>query len=118
MKVAILDDYQNVALELADWSSVARRAEITVFNDHVADPSVLVRWASRRYRSSSLSSALLPYRSRLKELAGFILVHLAGKQAGLSVCSGASLQSSPGNELGPVAAESCSRRPRAARRRG
>ena len=38
MKVAILDDYQNVALELADWSSVASRAEITVFNDHVADP--------------------------------------------------------------------------------
>jgi hypothetical protein len=33
MKVAILDDYQNVALRLADWSAVARRAEITVFND-------------------------------------------------------------------------------------
>src|SRR5712672_4351790 len=42
MKVAILDDYQNVALELADWSSVARRAEITVFNDHVADPDAVV----------------------------------------------------------------------------
>jgi phosphoglycerate dehydrogenase-like enzyme len=42
MKVAILDDYQNVALELADWSSVASRAEITVFNDHVADPDVVV----------------------------------------------------------------------------
>ena len=42
MKVAILDDYQNVALELADWSSVASRAEITVFNDHVADPEAVV----------------------------------------------------------------------------
>ena len=42
MKVAILDDYQNVALELADWSSVASRAEITVFNDHVADPDAVV----------------------------------------------------------------------------
>lgn len=39
MKVAILDDYQNVALQLADWSAVRRHAEITVFNDHVADPS-------------------------------------------------------------------------------
>src|SRR6266550_2169037 len=37
MKVAILDDYQNVALRLADWSGVRRHAEITVFNDHVAD---------------------------------------------------------------------------------
>jgi phosphoglycerate dehydrogenase-like enzyme len=42
MRVAILDDYQNVALRLADWSAVARRAEITVFNDHVADPAAVV----------------------------------------------------------------------------
>ena len=42
MKVAILDDYQNVALQLADWSGVRRHAEITVFNDHVADHSAVV----------------------------------------------------------------------------
>jgi phosphoglycerate dehydrogenase-like enzyme len=42
MKIAILDDYQNVALRMADWSPVARRAEIAVFNDHVADPNALV----------------------------------------------------------------------------
>ena len=42
MKVAILDDYQDVALRLADWSAVTRRADITVFNDHVADPAALV----------------------------------------------------------------------------
>jgi phosphoglycerate dehydrogenase-like enzyme len=42
MKVAILDDFQNVALRLADWSGVARRAEVTVFNDHVADPAAVV----------------------------------------------------------------------------
>src|SRR5712675_726758 len=42
MKVAILDDYQNVALRLADWSGVRRHAEITVFNDHVADHSAVV----------------------------------------------------------------------------
>jgi phosphoglycerate dehydrogenase-like enzyme len=43
MKVAIIDDYQNVALAMADWSSIARRAEITVFNDHVADPDAAVK---------------------------------------------------------------------------
>jgi phosphoglycerate dehydrogenase-like enzyme len=42
MKVAILDDYQNVALRLADWSGVRRHAEITVLNDHIADPSAVV----------------------------------------------------------------------------
>jgi lactate dehydrogenase-like 2-hydroxyacid dehydrogenase len=42
MKIAILDDYQNVALKMADWSALSSRAEITVFNDHVADPAALV----------------------------------------------------------------------------
>jgi hypothetical protein len=42
MKVAILDNFQNVALGLADWSPVARRAEITVFTDHLADPAAVV----------------------------------------------------------------------------
>jgi len=42
MKIAILDDYQNVALKMADWSALSGRAEITVFNDHLADPSALV----------------------------------------------------------------------------
>jgi phosphoglycerate dehydrogenase-like enzyme len=42
MNVAILDDYQHVALRLAGWSGVRRHAEITVFNDHIADPSAVV----------------------------------------------------------------------------
>ena len=35
--IAILDDYQNVSLEMADWSPLAGRAAITVFNDHLSD---------------------------------------------------------------------------------
>jgi hypothetical protein len=27
MKIAILDDYQNVALKMADWTALAARAE-------------------------------------------------------------------------------------------
>lgn len=42
VKVAILDDCQNVALSMADWTPVTQRADITVFNDHVADPDLLV----------------------------------------------------------------------------
>ena len=42
MQVAILDDYQDIALQLADWSRIRHRAEITVFNDHLADPSAVV----------------------------------------------------------------------------
>jgi phosphoglycerate dehydrogenase-like enzyme len=42
MRVAILDDYQNVALSMADWSEVAARADITVFSDHLADQDAVV----------------------------------------------------------------------------
>ena len=42
LKVAVLDDYQNVALSLADWPSLDGRASITVFNDHVANPDTVV----------------------------------------------------------------------------
>jgi len=42
MNVAILDDYQHVALRLADWSDVRRHAEIVVFNDHVGEPSAVI----------------------------------------------------------------------------
>jgi phosphoglycerate dehydrogenase-like enzyme len=37
MRVAVLDDYQRVALSSADWSKVQRRADVVVFSDHVFD---------------------------------------------------------------------------------
>jgi phosphoglycerate dehydrogenase-like enzyme len=42
MKIAILDDYQNVAARCADWSPLAAWAELTFFNDHVSDTDALV----------------------------------------------------------------------------
>ena len=42
MKVAILDDYQNVSLTMADWSAVAEKAEIVVFSDHVSGLDAVV----------------------------------------------------------------------------
>lgn len=35
--VAILDDYAGVALQVADWSGVQKRAEITVFDRHLTE---------------------------------------------------------------------------------
>src|ERR1700754_2042108 len=43
VQVAILDDYQNVALSMADWSEVAAHADITVFTDHLADQDAVVQ---------------------------------------------------------------------------
>ena len=35
IRIAVLDDYQNVSMEMADWSSLAGRADITVFNEEI-----------------------------------------------------------------------------------
>ena len=48
MRVAILDDYQQVALASADWSAVRAIAELHVFPQHIA-------------RTEALVSALEPY---------------------------------------------------------
>ncbi|OBI95933.1 hydroxyacid dehydrogenase [Mycobacterium alsense] len=36
-KVAILDDYAGLALDLADWSPVQNRSEVTVFGRHLSE---------------------------------------------------------------------------------
>src|ERR1700737_3880597 len=41
-KIAVLDDYQNGALERADWSVLRGRADIAVFQDPLADPDAVI----------------------------------------------------------------------------
>jgi phosphoglycerate dehydrogenase-like enzyme len=41
-RIAVLDDYQEVALSLADWSVLGARATVTVFNHHLADSDAVV----------------------------------------------------------------------------
>jgi len=41
-KIAVLDDYQNVALESADWSVLSGRADITAFQDHLDDTDAVI----------------------------------------------------------------------------
>jgi phosphoglycerate dehydrogenase-like enzyme len=41
-QIAVLDDYQNVALDSADWSAIRERADIAVFQNHLADPDAVV----------------------------------------------------------------------------
>ncbi|MBC8985329.1 D-2-hydroxyacid dehydrogenase family protein [Pedobacter sp. N36a] len=42
-QIAILDDYQNVALTYGDWSDVNKLAEITVFNDHLSVKEEIIK---------------------------------------------------------------------------
>ncbi len=43
MKIAVLDDYQDVALKMADWSGLADRAHVDVYNDHLAGSDDVVK---------------------------------------------------------------------------
>src|ERR1700761_4796243 len=41
--IAVLDDYQHVALSVADWSVLEGRATVTVFNEHLADTDAVIK---------------------------------------------------------------------------
>src|SRR6202040_4396114 len=41
-QIAVLHDYQNAALECADWSVLRDRADVTVFQNHLADPEAVI----------------------------------------------------------------------------
>ena len=42
VKVAVLDDYQDVALKMADWGALPDDAEVRVFRDHLSNVGDLV----------------------------------------------------------------------------
>jgi phosphoglycerate dehydrogenase-like enzyme len=43
LRAAILDDYQNVALKLADWSSIAKDVEVKVFTAPIGDDDAVIK---------------------------------------------------------------------------
>ena len=43
MRLSILDDYQGVALDMADWEALAPRAGVEAFRDHVRNEAALLR---------------------------------------------------------------------------
>jgi len=42
VKIAVLDDYQQVAFKFADWSAITAKAEVKVFTDHTADEKTVI----------------------------------------------------------------------------
>ena len=65
-KVAVLDDYQEVALEMADWKSLPSGTEGTVFKNHLSDECDV----SKRLAEFEVVSAMrerTPFPKRLLE---------------------------------------------------
>ena len=66
IKIAVLDDYQEVALQMADWKSLPSEAEVIVFKNHLSDENDI----SKRLEQFEVVSAMrerTPFPKRLLE---------------------------------------------------
>ncbi len=77
-RIALLDDYQDVALEMADWDALPSVAKVVAFRDHLVDEDALVE----RLADFEIVMALrerTPFpRSLLSRLPGLKLIVTAG----------------------------------------
>jgi phosphoglycerate dehydrogenase-like enzyme len=97
VKIAVLDDFQGVALEMADWSPLEEKAEITLFRDHLSDAASVVQRLKpfdvvcvMRERTP-LPRAILEQLPNLKLIASTALRNAsidvaAAKERGITVC--------------------------------
>lgn len=99
MRIAILDDYQSVALKLADWRRLPAEVSVVSFADHAADEEALVaRLADfdavcRMRERTAFPRSVLERLPRLKLLLATGLRNarsidlVAARELGITVCS-------------------------------
>ena len=78
VRIAVLDDYQSVALEMTDWTVLPADAEIQVFKDHLSDEGAV----AERLRDFDIVLAMrerTPFpRSLMERLPGLKLLVTTG----------------------------------------
>ena len=77
-KVAILDDYAGLALDLADWSPVESRSEITVFDRHLSEAEAAVALRPFDVLCTMRERMALP-RTLIKRLPNLKLITIVGR---------------------------------------
>jgi phosphoglycerate dehydrogenase-like enzyme len=96
-RVAILDDYQRVALSAAPWKSLGDAVAVTAFDDHVADDDALIeRLAPFEIVVAMRERTPFP-RARLERLPGLKLLVTTGR-------ANASIDMDAARDLGIVVA--------------
>lgn len=103
LKVAILDDYANVALTLADWSVLDGKAEITVFNRHLSEEEAAVVLQPFDVLCTVRERMSLP-RSLFERLPNLKLVTIIGPSL-------PNLDLAAANELGIIVANASANKP-------
>jgi D-3-phosphoglycerate dehydrogenase len=96
-RCAVLDDYQNIALKMAAWSSIAPDVEVTVFNQGLGDLDAVTS-ALRGYAIVCLMRERTPFpRALIEKLPDLKLLVTSGmrnasidvaaaKERGVTVC--------------------------------
>jgi D-3-phosphoglycerate dehydrogenase len=87
-RCAVLDDYQNVALKMADWSRVTGDADVTVFNERLGDEAAVAR-ALQGFGIVCLMRERTPFpRSLIEKLPDLKLIVTTGlKNASIDVAA-------------------------------
>src|SRR6266545_254042 len=81
IRIAILDDYQDCAKTLADWSDIEARAEVTTFTRPFADEATLVD-ALHRFDVLCLMRERTPFPRRvIAQLPNLKHVVLTGRRS-------------------------------------
>ena len=108
IRVAILDDYQNVALDMADWSALAPHCQVEAFQDHLTDHAAI----AARLRDFPIVTCMrerTPFsRDLLERLPNLRLLVTAGmRNAAIDVAAATDLGivvcGTAGGPLGPPA---------------
>jgi len=95
MRVAILDDYQDVTRELADWSAVEEDVEVEVFIDHLTDEDEIAQ-RLKDFEAILIMRERTPFRrSQLEKLPNLKLLITSGMR-------NASVDVAAANEQGVV----------------
>jgi phosphoglycerate dehydrogenase-like enzyme len=96
-RIAVLDDYQNIARSFAGWERLDGRAEVTMFADHLADEDALVARLAP-FAAVALMRERTPFPRRvLERLSNLRLITTSGmwnasvdlaacEERGIAVC--------------------------------
>ena len=90
IRCAILDDYQNVALKLADWSKIAKEVEVQVFNAPIGDTDAVIR-TLKDFDMVVMMRERTPFRRNviegLPKLKLLITTGMANRSIDLAACA-------------------------------
>jgi len=92
LRVAILDDYQKVAQQYADWSSLPKGSDVQFFSDHLSSEDALVRRLASFEALVAMRERTPFPRSLLSRLPNLrLLVTTGARNAAIDIAAAAAL---------------------------